>query len=351
MSHVAFAFVDQLRQQPQLLDQLSLSRYEFLTWIVRRYLNRNQQNKWHGFLQTNLKDEMWQSLQAAISSDAFDTLFGTAVADIVGQIDESLDLAKSLGWQGIYASIDIRWTDWVKRTPQQRKDLRESLNQLLMTLTPLQRPGFGFKMGLSQRLISIQEARSLLRGRALVVNYDWPPEQLNDIAKRLIFQATSDTTLGTHLLPDEMWQSLASDLASIWEIPGPTGAAALALYTLQLNAEARNTLGDLRQRLYRHSARLRMDNDTSLEQVWRGMTPIKLTEAPFDIFKELWHNQGELVSNRALMDIAGSKENVDQNITRIRKAIEPFYKEKIWLYVRRDPNRGAWLDKDSCHFD
>lgn len=359
MAQIAYTFVDLLRQEPNRLAALSRANLEFVTWLVYHHLSQRQRRHWTDLLQARLPDETWQQLQATISDEAFAYLFGTTVSDLVEQIDECLDLARQLGWRGIFASVDLRWSDWIKRPPEQRLAAKEGLSQLLTTLTPLQRPGFGFKMGVPRRLFSLQEVRALVRGRATVADYDWPAPKLVEVADRLIAQAISekDTALRAAVLPSERWHDLAADLALIWETPGPAAAVALALHALELARESQNTLENLRRHLYRSSARLQIDNDLNQGQVWRGMEPIKLTERPFDIFKALWERRGELVSNDELVDLAGSKGNVDTNIKRVRQALEPFYKEKErnkeedFLYIRRDQYRGAWLDKDCCVFD
>jgi hypothetical protein len=54
------------------------------------------------------------------------------------------------------------------------------------------------------------------------------------------------------------------------------------------------------------------------------------------------------------MSIAGSKDNLDQNISRLRRAIEPFYTikktEDKYIYVQRSISSGTWLEKKTCHF-
>lgn len=347
MGRAAFTLIDQIRRAPALLGTLTRANYEFLTWAAQRYLNRNQNNRWHHVLQTSLPVDVWGDIQTTISDPAFVLLFGTAVADMVGQIDECLDVAQRLGWQGIYASIDIQWEDWIKRPPADRDALKEGVRQLLSSLTLLQRPGFGFKMGIPHRLFSLGDVRALVRGRANVVVYDWSPERITRLADQLMYQATSGQSAGVQMLSNEYWQNLHGDVVSIWETLGPAAAVALVRQALQ----AAQAPLEIRQGLYRSSARLCLDNDPSERRVWRGMTPIRLTDAPFELFKKLWEYQGEPVSNRILLDVSGSKENADQNISRIRKAIEPFYAHSKYLYIQRDVKRGAWLDRDMCDFD
>jgi hypothetical protein len=352
MAHIAYSFTEKLRIHPDLLDRLAVEHHEFLIWLMRRFLNPRRSRNWLQYLKQHLPDDMWQALNSALDILP-EQMYGNTVAELFGQIDECLMIAKQLGWKGIYASIDIHWSDWISRSSKDREILKKGIQQLLATLTPLQRPGFGFKMGLPQRLLSVHDVRELTRGRATVAQYEWGYQDLSHIATQLIGLADENPTEDAARLAPDTWTMLDTDLTSIWDQPGPAAAIAVARQYLLLSTESassKENMALLRQNLYRSSAKLYLDHDLTQRQVWRGMTPLTLEETPFHVFEVLWRHQGTSVSNETLIDIAGTKMNLDKIISRIRKAVEPFYEQGIYLYVQRRPSSGTWLDKEVCDF-
>src|SRR5262249_54811611 len=150
------------------------------------------------------------------------------VSDLYGQIDECIEIARRMGWKGIYASIDISWADWTSSSPSEREQLSLGVRQLLTTLSPLQRVGFGLKMSLPWHLFPIQEVRQRVGGRVMVTTYDWPVDALSRVTNGLIALAGDGAADGVALLPAEIWNALATDFESIWGGQGPGAAAALA---------------------------------------------------------------------------------------------------------------------------
>jgi hypothetical protein len=75
------------------------------------------------------------------------------------------------------------------------------------------------------------------------------------------------------------------------------------------------------------------------------MQPIMLEEAPFGCFKILWNERGRTVSVTRLREHTGSQANLDKNISRLRERLEPFFKERHYLYLQRDMGRGIWIER------
>jgi DNA-binding response OmpR family regulator len=75
--------------------------------------------------------------------------------------------------------------------------------------------------------------------------------------------------------------------------------------------------------------------------VWRGPQFLPLDERPYEILKKLFDLKGRSDPN-ILLEIAGSGENLNTLISRLRREIEPVKGAKIYLQNRRD--QGYWLE-------
>jgi hypothetical protein len=299
-----------------------------------------------------MKTEVWESLHREVSESQED-LYDNSISGLRGQIDECLGIARTLGWNGIFARIDLHWSDWIGRAPTEREKLTMTLRELLTMLTPLRR-GFGIKLGLPRHLFTTQEVRELVRDRAFLTSYNWTLDDVAELTRRLVTLATDGVVDADQFLTSAVWKVIEEDISAIWEMPGPAAATAVAhslIQSIQIRTPSSDIVTELRHALYRSSAFLRLDRDVTQRCVWRGMMRITLDETPFRFFELLWKHKGDFVDNEALMDIAGSKANLDKNISRVRESIEPFYKDGFYLYVHRRIGSGTWIDRSLCHFE
>jgi hypothetical protein len=355
MAHVAHVFIERFKASPGQLTQCSPLTHEFLAWMVRRYLGARQGQLWLRFLEQQTNEQLQQAIERVRASTGQELYTNDTVGDIYSQIDECLDLARTLGWEGIYAVVDIPIMNWIERTPDKRLDLLDKAKRLLTSLTPLQRPGFGFKIGVSANLLSVQDAQVLLRNRATITTFAWKEHELRAIMQRcLSLSAYQSISLDT-LLPHNWWDLTQEDMRSIWGVPGPSGILALLQEALEQYNVAPQVVADarwftIRQNLYRHYAPLRCNPDDEERVVWRGTIAIPLDEQQWRLFTTVWKHHGSFVSNEALLDIAGSRANLDQIVSRVRQAIEPMMKSRTYLYLFRTTSNGTWLDRQMCRF-
>lgn len=354
MAHVAQKSTDKLRAQPELLARCPRLTHEFLYWLVRRYLGNRRADVWLDHLQEHYPVDATLAMIERAKEKRFEDLYdGDSVNDIYGQIDEAKSLAHTLDWSGIYAIIDISMRDWFERAGEQRKALDRGLEQLFQSLTLIQRPQFGFKLAISDRLLTAEKAEELLRGRATVITVTWTGPELRLMAERLLAAATDNTLKLDHVTPLELWQALEPDIRSIWGQPCPAAIKAIIEHVLKLYepggwSTTADDLRRLREELYRCNARLRRD-PTVPGKLWRAATDVQLDEAQQRVFDELWRSRGRPLSTIALLPLAGSNANLDKIVSRIRQAIEPLANSRI--YLNRSTSQGVWLQPDSCVFD
>lgn len=355
MAHVAYALTEEVRNQPERIAALNLYQHQFIVWLLQRYIGRRQSLVWQSHLQSVLPSDAWERLTAMIANEPI--AYEDTVADLKYQLHECVDVAHSLGWRGIFATIDITWWDWVERSVDERQRFDEQVQQLLTTLAPLEVPNFGVKLGIPGRLVPPQEIDKLTRSRIkptiYPLTYRWNIEQLHQICTGLLDMIREEVGGSLSAPPVSMWEWLAPDIASIWETPGPGAAVRLAqqwlIHATQQTAEEM-LLPELRAGLYRRAAPLRLDRSPDSKTVWRGGTAIQLDDMPFRVFQILWQHRGSPASNESLLRVAGTKANLDKIISRLREQLEPLYKSGTFIYLQRRQSSGTWLEKDICLF-
>lgn len=346
MGLVTRSLGDQLQGRRGLVERVDADSHLCLAWLNERYRGPRQREHWLRMMRDLTDPAAFEALEARVASPQFAGYYDDTPSDIATQIDVCLTVARVLGYRGIFASVDVSWTDWVRRGEQERALLLTSLRRLLSTLHPLQQSGFGIKVVLPTTLgLSFGEIQKLVRGRVAVASYRWSEEEVRTLAQRYVRAMTEGASGAERLLDEPVWPVLYRDLCAIWEAPGPAAATVLAQQIVALEArEEPDSLQILRQQLYRQAAPIVLDPDRAQRTVWRGQRPIVLDEAPFRIFERLWDNRFNKTDSTVLRDLAGSQASLDQNIKRIRQRLEPLHDQSVNLYLKRSPGSGAWLD-------
>lgn len=355
MGQIAQCCMDQLKAAPDKLIHCPMYLHEFLIWLARHYLGATRGNAWLRTLERVIPDaEIAPVIEQARHGELDNLHSSDEPSDLYDQINACLDLLEYLGWSGAYALIDVSMIDWIDRNAAERQALREGIEELLRRLTPLQRPGFGYKLGIPEALMPLEQAQALSRNRATTLSYRWTLDQLWAIGD-LQVAAASGRQIQLQTLLSRVWATLEADIHDLWGRPCPATMNAIAKY-LVLHPEHADpiTLSEdvfhLRKYLYTHYARLRRDPDPNQNIIWRGSRPIDLDDAQMNLFDLLWKQKGDIVPNEVLHARTGSSSNADQIISRLRQAIEPFGSTREYLYLQRVNRYGANLEKASCSF-
>ena len=346
--------IETLKEQPEQLALIPLISHEFLIWLVRRYLPQRRGTVWLHTLEQHDPDLALRQVITQARNNELDQLYTDSdPQSIKGQIEECLDLAQCLGWQGVYAIADISLIDWINRTADERTALRDGMHDLLQQLTQLQRPRFGFKIGVPSVLLSQEDAQSLLRDRAEIITYAWSEDKLWQIADRMLVAASGQSMSLQELLPPGSGDELYADVYEIWGQMCPAAMAALARYAWEqhtLDIPQSQKVRAIRMKLYSNHAPLRRDPQLNQPIVWRGAKPLTLNQAQLRLFDFLWHQRGRFVQTEELIDlnIATSDDHLAKLVSRIRQVIEPLANAKMPVYLQRTPSQGIWLE--NCAF-
>lgn len=355
MALICDMLTEELRNRSDRIDTLDPYQHQFIIWMMQRYLGRRQSLIWQGMLQSLLPGDAWERLSSLIEHDPI--AYSDTIADLKHQLYEWISVAQKLGWRGIFGSIDISWWDWYERSLEARKQFDLRIRQLLTTLAPLEVPYFGMKLGLPARLLPPKEIDKLTRARIkptiYPTTYRWSHEQLQQICQNLVALASGEQGMRRPAPSGALWAMLQKDIESIWGAACPAAATALAQIWSELpqheplSAEA---VQALRAGLYRLAAPLRLDPEPESQIIRRGINAIQLDDMPFRIFQLLWQHRGSTATNDTLLQVAGTKANLDKIISRIREEIEPLYEHGVYIYLQRRPSSGTWLEKDACLF-
>lgn len=351
MGHVAYAFEQQLRERPERIQQLRPYHYEFLAWLTRSYLGQRHVLSLVRLLERHLPAEQVRPLQRFADEAEPSALFRDNVSGTLGQIGEALDIADELGFNGIFACVELPATAWIKTLPAERERIQRQLHDLLAALTPLSRPGFGIKVGIPDIIMRPDEARSIVRDRAIVTVAYWDSDLLLELAGRLGAAALPDGADNQKALTAPLLIALQADIAAVYGKPGPAAVQiiAQALAEMDPRQTEESMLHQLRLRLYLHGGLLRIDGDPNTRRIWRGAKPITLSDNHFELFELLWRHRGDYVKPDTLLSIGSTKSNVDQLVARLRKQIEPPLGSDDRIYICRDRS-GARLRRESCDF-
>lgn len=355
MAKIAYSLSEELGEHPAWCERLNQYQLQFLTWLVERYLGRRPSLVWHDFLRVQLPGAAWEDLKGLIEREPIE--YGGSVADLKYQIHECLGVARALGRRGIFASIDLSWWDWVGRSLAERDRLDGQLKRLLTTLAPLEVPHFGVKLGVPEQLLQPQEIDRLTRSRVkptiYPTTYRWSLEQLHGLCVALVQLSADEWGVDLQSPPRELLGMLGTDVEAIWGAYGPAAAMTLArVWVKQWSGElpGAGQLQAVRSGLYRYGAPLRRMPLDGSQTVLRGRQPIHLDDMPFRIFQVLWRHKGSPANNEALLQVAGTKANLDKLIQRLREQLEPPARGGEFIYIQRRQNGGTWLEKDACIF-
>ncbi len=336
MGAAAIALRDHLIERPHSLSVLGDVHKEFLRWLMEKYLGSRAFRRWI----EDLPPEHAEAMSRVSYQDLFPTT--TQPLDVQGQIDELVSLIRRLGYSWVRVLSDFNQT--------QASLHRRALRELLEWHDLMIHPGFRVALALPREIWEKEDLTRFARGRIGVLSLTWSRDQVREIALRHLRAALS---VPSQSLEDWMDPELQAEVEQ-WlcdEYGGyaPAGWVAWVETVLYLALEREEPLQPplnrahvrevLRTLCARHMP-LRIDREG--HGVWRGPRWIPLTEQPFNFLRVLWERRGAPIdaSDERLRAALGSrgatKANVHTLAARIRRQIEPFPDQPVYLVNRRE---------------
>ncbi|GAB4579062.1 MAG: hypothetical protein Fur0022_18000 [Anaerolineales bacterium] len=331
MAGAAWQLRETLLTAHERASALSEVHYEFLRWLVEKYLGERVFRSWTGGLPSDLA----KKFPAEPTEDFFPST--TQLLDVQGQVDELVSVARRLGYQRVLVVSDV-----------DRKTARESVYAIesLFSLTEvIQHPGFSVLVALPLESLTEASVVERARGRVSVLFMRWEAEEVWALMRQYLQTALEDET--------KVEQSLAivektfeKTLLEGYGAYLPTGWIALAETMAYLVRHKRlswpvreNDVPVLEREFYiRH---IPIQVDAQAHGVWRGKHFIQLQEQLVAFLEVLSHTPGKSVhlEHAHLSSVAKTKNNLHSLASRTRKQIEPFPKDPIYLQHDEDGYR------------
>lgn len=319
-----------LSSQPDLLAGLTVVKQEFLRWLIQKHLDERALPR----LADKIKSPDSQPLFNLPFKDIYST--DSTPAHAKGQIEELVDLVEGLGFETVIVLIDL---------PETNSQL-EGVAGLFEWLELLQHPGFTIKTTLPETAVEGARISDEVRGRITITPLLWSRKTCQMVANRHLRAAIpSQRRELADLAVSSLLDELAAEVEKLFDQPTPRGWMALAAALLESYATTNKPLANADRdkvvcAFYAKCAPLRLDR--SRQGVWRGPQFIALDDQPFRFLEVLWEAGDSSTTMNALLEIAGSKENVNTLASRVRKKIEPVPKTPIYFHNER--GQGYRLD-------
>lgn len=317
---------------PQTIAALSPINLEFLRWLIQKYDSERAFLRWTDTLEKPTR----QILSKQKYTDFYKT--DTHPQDVQGQLEELISLSHRLGFDGVVVLIDL---------PLPCPDvLKNNLKMLFSHFTLFEHQGITFKTVMPALLVDELQLVNLTQGRVEFARLVWSRSQGRQIADRLIGAATGSALKLDSLTSGRLLSTLADELETLFGAETPQSWTWLAETILTACPDPKQPLPEqefesLLRTLFANHIPLKLDRDH--QSVWRGPQEIPLEEQPFRLLDKLWQFRGSTYeANDALLDVTGSRANLNTLASRLRQKIEPVPGQPI--YLRNSRGRGYWLE-------
>jgi hypothetical protein len=332
MAAAAVAIRHQLELKPEQFVQLNDLQKEFFFALIDKHLQRRALRR--------LCYRLQQAIDIEIEiPDKMEDLFPTepTETDIWNQISELADLAQGLGYEQVILLIDLNELEAIEHM--------EDIVSLFSWLALMEHPDWSIRAALPHICLKEGQLAANTSGRLDITRLNYDQVTIQRIAAgylRVAMDGEYDSLLG--LVDTAILEHARKEIQAIYQQPTLAGwlnwvEASLAT---AVNSKCKLPLSDAKaitRTYYERHFPLRLMPDR--QGVWRGPQFLPLDERPYEILKKLFDLRGRSDPN-ILLEMAGSGENLNTLISRLRREIEPLKGAKIYLQNRRD--QGYWLE-------
>jgi hypothetical protein len=261
----------------------------------------------------------------------------TREADVWNQISELADLAHGLGYEQVLLLIDLNELEAIEHM--------EDIISLFSWLSILEHPDWSIRAALPYICLKEGQLAMHSSGRLDITRLNYDQAAIQQILASYLRLATDGQYEGlAALVNSAVLEQAQEEIRAIYQQPTLAGWInwTEALLATLVHSECRIPLNDskvITRAYYERHFPLRLTPNR--QGVWRGPQFLPLDERPYELLKKLFDLRGRADPN-ILLEIAGSGENLNTLISRLRKQIEPLEGAKIYLQNRRD--QGYWLE-------
>jgi hypothetical protein len=339
MAAAALSLRDYFNAAPAEVDQLTPRQHIVLRWLMDDYLGQRAFNRW--------RDGLPEKQAQALQSVPYEQLYAstTQPLEVVGQVDEAVNLVRRLGFQRIVLTVDVS----SREAPVQSA----MLGELFSWLELMQQPNLALMAAVPHAAAEQIDLISRARSRINVARLEWSLDQVKALAERCLQVALNDpTACFERLVTREALALLAERLAAEYGGDAPQGWIWLAETLLYCaNREQVPTPFGIEwvDRLWLEFCARHFPLELLAGRgVWRGPRFITIDPQPLRLIDLLWRSRDPInIDDPGMKRILGQTKNPKSLLhtlaRRLRQAIEPDPSNPIYLINDRGEG-GYWLD-------
>lgn len=332
MAAAATSIIDIVGAQPERLAQLNDLQQEFLGWLINKHLGRRTLARLSHHLAQNSAGAI---LPTTVDYDLYPSDINES--DVWGQIGELVELAQALGYQRVLVLAEVDNFRLVKHAA----DLRTLFGRSSF----LEHPGWALKLALPYSHELQTQLAGGSGGRLHIHRLRLETDAIQEIVGEHLRVATDNRFIHiAALASDSVVDRATQEMTTLYGEPSLSGwlGWAEALLMLWSSSGASSRVSDTDKALatfYNRHIPLRLIEGQN--GVWRGPQFLSLDGQPLEIMRKLFALKGDSAPD-ALLKLAGTGENLNTIISRLRRVIEPLRGQNIYIHNRRD--LGYWLE-------
>ncbi len=332
MAAVAIGIRLHLEKHPESFKNLHDLQKEFFYWLIDKYLQRRS------LVRLCYRLQQATGIEIDIPTE-IDDLYpdNTQETEIWNQISELADLVHALGYTQILLLIDLNELEAIEHM--------DDIRSLFSWLSLMEHPDWSIRAALPYICIKEGQLVTHTSGRLDITRLNYDQVTIYEVLTGYLLLATdgqyNDLSM---LIEPAILEEAQKEIQAIFQQPTLAGwinwVDALLATIAQSACEIpiSDTKAIIRTYYERHFP-LRLIPDR--QGVWRGPQYLPLDERPYELLKKLFALRGHSDPS-LLLEIAGSGDNLNTLMSRLRKQIEPLKGTKIYLKNRRD--QGYWLE-------
>lgn len=339
MAAIALRLRDYLSSTPAEIARLTVGQRTVLRWMMDDYLGRRAFERWAD----GLPDDAARLLQDVPSEKLYTST--TQPLEVVGQIDEAVNLIRRLGFERIALAVDVNG--------REAQTQLSALGDLFSWLELMQQPGLTLMAAVPRAAAEEVDLVAHARGRVNFARLDWETDRVWAMTEKCLRAALNDQSvqLDQLITPDAL-KELGERLAAEYGEVSPQGWVWLT-ETL-LHCGSRDSAGlplgaDSADRLWRDLCARHFPLELIAGRgVWRGPRFIAIDPQPLRFLEILWRSHEPInIDSPGMESVLGDTRN-PKNLMhtlarRLRQAIEPDPSRPIYLISDRGEG-GYWLD-------
>lgn len=332
MAAAAVSIRQHLEKHPESFGGLNDLQKEYFYWLIDKFLQRRALIRLSYRLQqaTGIEINVPGEIEDLYPSETKET-------DVWNQISELADLAHALGFEQIYLFIDLNELEAIEHMGD--------VVALFSWLSIMEHPDWSIRAALPYVCLKEGQLAEHTSGRLDITRLNYDQVTIQQILAGYMRLATGGEYSSLEkFVTTAVLEQAQEEIQAVYQEPTLAGWInwVEALFDTIVKSKGDIPLSDskaITRTYYERHFPLRLSPNR--QGVWRGPQYLALDERPYELLKKLFDLRGR-PDPMTLQDLAGSNENLNTLMSRLRGDIEPLKGTRIYLHNRRD--QGYWLE-------